>query len=140
MALGGLLSGCSALSPTEVALPAGATEIAIPAVYQDWHRKTEQCSGLNGNLSSIKFYVVPGVETFPTSDGAKVGEWTTDGRTNRIVLAGNYQKYEMVVRHEILHSLLGAAGHPTEYFVDRCHLTWESWNGPLGAPVALSGE
>ncbi|HEU5153688.1 MAG TPA: hypothetical protein VFU03_03050 [Gemmatimonadales bacterium] len=140
MALGGLLSGCSALSPSEPILPAGATEIPIPASYLEWHAKTEACSGLKGEFSTIKFYVVPGVETFSTADGAKVGEWTSDGVTSRIVIAGNYQNFEMVVRHELLHSLLRKEGHPTEYFVDRCHLTWESWNGPQGGAPPQLGE
>ncbi len=113
----------------------GATEVAFPAIYKEWHLKTEVCSGLTGEFSTIKFYVVPGVETFSTKDGAKVGEWTTDGSSNRIIIAGNYQNFEMVVRHEMLHALLGKEGHPPEYFVDKCHLTWESWNGPLGGAI-----
>lgn len=140
MALGGLLSGCSSLAPSEPILPAGAVEIAASPEYLIWHEKTEACSGLAGTFSTIKFYVVPGVETFPTSTGPKVGEWTSDGATNRIVIAGNYQEYEMVVRHELLHSLLQREGHPPEYFVDRCHLTWDSWNGPLGGAPPPSGD
>ncbi len=140
MALGGLLSGCSSLSPSEPSLPAGATEIVAPIAYQEWHAKTEACSGLSGDFSTIKFYVVPGVETFSTKDGSKVGEWTSDGVTNRVVIAGNYQNFEMVVRHELLHSLLRKEGHPPEYFVDRCHLTWESWNGPRGGAAPPLGE
>ena len=140
VALGGLLSGCSSLSPSEPTLPVGATEIAASAEYQAWHAKTEACSGLSGDFSTIKFYVVPGVETFPTTGGPKVGEWTSDGATNRIVLAGNYRNFEMVVRHELLHSLLRKEGHPREYFVDRCHLTWDSWNWPQSGAPPQSGE
>ena len=138
--VGGLLSGCSSLSPSVPTLPLGAIEIPVPVAYQVWHAKTEACSGLSGDFSTIKFYVVPGVETFSTKDGAKAGEWTSDGVTNRIVLAGNYQNFEMVVRHELLHSLLRKEGHPAEYFVDRCHLTWDSWNGPQGSAAPQLGE
>jgi hypothetical protein len=35
----------------------------------------------------------------------------------------------MVIRHEMLHSLIGQSGHPAEYFVERCGLTWETWSG-----------
>jgi len=139
LALGGLLSACSSLSPSEPVLPAGATEIPVPAAYAEWHAKTEACSGLQGDFSTIKFYVVPGVETFPTRDGAKVGEWTSDGVTNRIIIAGNYRDFEMVVRHELLHSLLRKEGHPTEFFVTRCHLTWDSWYGPQGGAPPQPG-
>lgn len=131
-----LTSACTALAPSEIALPAGAVQIAAPAVYREWLAKTESCSGRSGDFSTLEFYVVPGVETFPTHDGAKVGEWVTAGSRNRIVIAGNYQGHEMVVRHELLHALLRAEGHPSEYFVNRCHLTWESWNSSLES-VAL---
>ena len=110
--------------------------MTTPPVYLEWHAKTEHCSGRTGSFSTLRFYVVPGVETFPTRDGLKVGEWVTEGTSSRIVVAGKYQDHEMVVRHEMLHSLLRAEGHPSEYFVNRCRLTWESWNGPLGS-VAL---
>jgi hypothetical protein len=72
--------------------------------------------------------VVPGVETFETDAGPKVGMWVKEGGREIIVIAGNYQNHEMVVRHEMLHSLLRGHGHPTDYFVERCHLTWESWS------------
>jgi hypothetical protein len=123
-----MVSACTALGPSEPALPVGAVEIAAPAIYQDWYQKTEACSGLSGRYSSLQWYVVPGVETFATEAGAKVGEWISDGTTHRIIVAGNYQNHELVVRHELLHSLLRREGHPVEYFVDRCKLTWESWN------------
>lgn len=130
MAIAGLLSGCSSLAPSETPLPLGAIEVPAPVSYQQWHAKTQSCSGLAGDFSTIKFYVVPGVETFSTSAGAKVGEWISNGTTNRIVIAGNYRNHEMVVRHELLHSLLKKEGHPSEYFVSRCRLTWETWEGP----------
>ena len=139
-ALIGLLSGCSALAPSETALPIGATEIAVPAAYAEWHARTQACSGLSGEFSTIKFYVVPGVETFSTPKGQKVGEWTSNGATSRIVLAGNYRDHEMVVRHELLHSLLKKEGHPSEYFVNRCRLTWETWNGPQAAAGPQLGD
>lgn len=127
-----LASACAALSPSESTLPAGAVQIATPAVYQEWFRRTETCSGRTGDFAAVQFYVVPGVETFPTEDGSKVGEWISDGSTHRVILAGNYQNHEMVVRHELLHSLLRNSGHPDEYFVNRCRLTWESWNSGNG--------
>ncbi len=139
-AFGGLLTGCASLSPSEVPLPLGATEMPVPVSYQEWHAKTEACSGLSGDFSTIKFYVVHGVETFSTKAGAKVGEWTSNGVTSRIVIAGNYRGHEMVVRHELLHSLLREEGHPTAYFVDRCGLTWESWKGPHGGAAPQLDE
>jgi len=133
-------SACTALAPSAVALPAGAVQIATPVVYREWFQRTEACSGRTGDFSAVQFYVVPGVETFPTEDGAKVGEWISDGSAHRVVIAGNYQNHEMVVRHELLHTLLRQSGHPDEYFVSRCRLTWESWNSGNGTVGAEMGD
>jgi len=122
------ISGCAALAPSQAVLPAGAVPVAAPAVYREWFQRTEACSGRTGNLEAVQFYVVPGVETFETRDGPQVGVWIGEGGSHRIVIAGNYQGHEMVVRHELLHTLLRQTGHPEEYFVSRCRLTWESWN------------
>ena len=126
--LSGLGSACATLAPSEGLLPPGAVQISPPTVYQDWAQRTRSCSGLEGDLSTVQFYVIPGVQTFSTKDGEKVGLWSREGRTDRIVIAGNYENHEMVVRHEMLHALLQREGHPSGYFVDRCHLTWETWN------------
>lgn len=122
------LSGCAALAPSQAVMPEGAVPVAAPAVYREWFQRTEACSGRSGNLDAVQFYVVPGVETFETRDGPQVGVWIGEGGSHRIVIAGNYQGHEMVVRHELLHTLLRQTGHPEEYFVSRCRLTWESWN------------
>ena len=127
MVVASLASGCAALSPSESLMPAGAVPVPMTAQYQSWFRSTEACSGIRGTVENLQFYVVPGVETFATPDGQKVGEWISEGGNHRIVLAGNYQDHEMVVRHELLHALLRQAGHPDEYFVNRCQLTWDSW-------------
>jgi hypothetical protein len=131
LGLPALLASCTSLAPHEPSLPAGAVAVAAPAIYRDWHQKTQACSGLGGEFSTIQFYVVPGVETFPTQVGAKVGLWNREGGINRIVIAGNYLSHEMVVRHEMLHALLQREGHPTNYFIERCRLTWDSWNSEV---------
>lgn len=44
-------------------------------------------------------------------------------------LLGPAEPLPEVVRHEMLHALLDRGDHPPEYFVSRCGLTWESWDG-----------
>jgi len=122
-----LAGGCSILSPTQIELPVGAVPMIAPGTYQAWFAKTEQCSGLRGTYQTISWYVVPDAATFETSAGPKVGMWEKSGSVIRIVIAGRYADHEMVVRHEMLHDILDREGHPPEYFVDRCHLTWDSW-------------
>lgn len=36
---------------------------------------------------------------------------------------------EMVVRHEMLHDLIGRPGHPDPPFGSPCPLTWATWHG-----------
>ena len=119
-------ASCSDLGPT--APPAGAVLMTAPAEYATWYAKTEACAELRGALGGIEWYVVPDVATFETSIGEKVGLWERVGNVSRITIAGDYVGNEMVVRHEMLHDLLERTGHPPEYFVTRCHLTWDSWN------------
>jgi hypothetical protein len=123
-----VFGGCSSLAPTDEALPRGALPLAAPATYRTWFERTEACSDLRGRFEQIHWYVVPEVETFATAAGPKVGMWEKSAGTARIIVAGRYVDHEMVVRHEMLHHLLDREGHPAEYFVQRCRLTWDSWS------------
>jgi hypothetical protein len=141
LALSGALFGTAASAASrEVVLPPGAVPVAAPAAYRVWSERTEACSGLTRDFSSVKWYVVPDVKTFDTDQGPEVGMWISDRTGDRIVIAGEYQNAEMVVRHELLHHLLGHEGHPAKYFVTRCHLTWESWNPAPGRAGSGSVE
>lgn len=126
MAFIAAISACGLVEP-DASLPANASRIAPPAEFSAWYTRTETCAQLPGNFERIDWYVVPGVETFETEDGPKVGLWSRYEGRDRIVVAGNYLRHEMVIRHEILHQLLGRQGHPSEYFSERCRLTWTSW-------------
>jgi hypothetical protein len=135
-----LLQACSSTGPSDVALPQGAVAAVAPAAYQEWAAKTEACSGIRGDFSTVKWYVVPGVDTFSTAEGPKVGEWISSAEGDRIIIAGNYRNHEMVVSHEFLHHLLQKAGHPADYFSTKCHLTWDSWNATQGVVIAGQGD
>ena len=112
------------------ALPSNAVAFNPPAAYLEWWARTVACSKLRGgSLQSIAWFVVPGAATFQTTAGARVARWSRGNDGTRIVVAGEYLSDEMVIRHEMLHALLDRPDHPPEYFVDRCHLTWESWGG-----------
>jgi hypothetical protein len=123
-----VIAGCTPTEPSQP-LPDGAIAIEAPLEYAIWFERTERCAGLSGRLTTIQFLVIPGVDTFPTDQGQKVGMWTRRGDHHTIILAGNYRNHEMVVRHEMLHSLIGQSGHPDGYFAERCQLTWETWAG-----------
>ncbi len=120
------LGSCGAMEPTPA--PAGTEALRPPAAYREWWSKTERCSGLRGRFEDVEWFVVPGVSSFPTELGEKVGLWTRTPTGSRIVIAGDLVMSELVVRHEILHELLRREGHPEPYFETLCHLTWESWH------------
>lgn len=114
--------------PTEP-LPSGAQPLTPPPVYREWYAATEACSGLTGSFASIRWYVMPGVEQWESAKGPVVGLWQgrQEGAVHYITLAESLVNHELVVRHEMLHSLLNATGHPVEYFETRCGLTWETF-------------
>lgn len=123
-----ILIACDVLGPA-APLPDGAIAFLPPAEYRTWWARTEDCSGVTGDFDQVRWYLVPDVSVFATVAGPEVGRWSRGGNGTEIVLAGAYRDDEMVVRHEMLHALLDQSGHPPAYFVNRCHLTWESWGG-----------
>jgi predicted small lipoprotein YifL len=109
--------------------PDHAVAFVAPAQFGVWWARTEACAGRQGHFEDISWFVVPDVSQFMTPQGAEVGRWSQGRDGTRIVIAGLYLDSELVVRHEMLHALLDREGHPPEYFVVRCHLTWASWGG-----------
>ena len=100
-------------------LPTKAEPFTPPAVYREWWALTEACSGLQGDFTRIGWFHVPGAESIPLPDGTLVnGRW--DRVSNRIVLAGQSERFGDLVRHEMLHALLQAGGHPRDAFIGRC--------------------
>jgi hypothetical protein len=82
----------------------------------------ESCSGLSGDLSAVRWYVQPGVDTLHVPglpDAA--GIWFPAG--NRILLTESIVTDGPSVRHEMLHALIGDGEgdpHPKLYFRERC--------------------
>ncbi|NNG14833.1 MAG: hypothetical protein HKM89_00040 [Gemmatimonadales bacterium] len=130
------VGGCMAFEPSDI--PDGAVPLEAPAHFGDWWARTEQCSGLFGPMEAIRWYVVPEVSSFDTDIGEKVGLWIKTPSDAVIVLAEAYADHELVVRHEMLHQLLQRAGHPEEYFVEKCGLTWNRWHN--GTPILAASS
>ena len=109
--------------------PEGDVPLDPPPIYREWFAKTEACSGRTGNFDRLSWSVIEGY-SFPCSSGQCAGHWRTN---HHIFLAGEWVMDEMVVRHEMLHDLIGRPGHPDPPFGDGCPLTWASWNGGAAA-------
>lgn len=126
------MSVASCDAPT-APLPAGAVPYApYPPQMAEWWRQTEECSGHRGDLSRIRFYIVPNSSTFEWEGQQVIGLWMPAGQ--RIILASEYAFRGMNVRHEMLHALTKIAGHPTEYFVVRCGGLVDYTPDPVNAP------
>ena len=121
-----LFLGCSTLGP-EATLPDGAIAFEPPAAYSVWWEETEACADIESDMGRVLWIVVPNVRTFPTESGEKVGYWSRTRFGTQIILAGEYRDHALVVRHEILHELLGREGHPDDYFRVKCQLTWDTY-------------
>lgn len=108
-------------------LPAGAEPIQTPAGYAQWWGQVEQCAGRVASMSRVQFFSIPGRTSFTYHDGQYDGYWWNG--VHWIVLAGEKVEDGMIVRHEMLHDLLGRGDHPAAFFQERC-----------GAIVACNGS
>jgi hypothetical protein len=113
------LAACT--TPTEPSFPDGAIRLETQPQFGLWWRMTQACSGLGGDLGAVDWYVQPEVETLRIpgdEDGQFGGYWWAIG--NRVLLTEKAVTDGWLVRHEMLHALVGRAGHSRELFVDRC--------------------
>jgi hypothetical protein len=99
-------------------LQANAEQFAPPPVYARWWAMTEACSRLSGNLASVSWFEVPGASTVLLDGKPVEGYWSF--ASNRIVIAGAGKLAGDIVRHEMLHALIQARGHPRAKFLEDC--------------------
>lgn len=106
-----LLAACSSLGfEAEVT---NKTPFTPPAEYADWWAETEACSGLDGDMDRVAWYTATSI----TGDGKIAsGRWSPP---HDVVLVLGYEDDGMIVRHEMLHDLLG--GDP-----DHTASAWEA--------------
>ena len=102
----------------ESPLPASAQRLTPPAVFETWWAMTSQCSGSSAPMSSVQWYVVPGVSVFWREGSVVNGFWSRNG--NRIVLSEGAVDEGSVVRHEMLHALTNDGRHTRQAFLERC--------------------
>lgn len=90
--------------------------MVAPPQYALWWRLTERCAARVFDPDQISWYVVPGADDLGRADIQ--GQYFPERR--RIVLAGRYLQNALLVRHEMLHAIVGRIGHPAEDFQRRC--------------------
>lgn len=96
----------------------------VPPEYLMWLNDVEKCSGLTGHLDDT-FWVLPRHWIFDDGKWHRMAEHISS--THQIIFGMGYEMEANVVRHELLHHLLGVPKdstepsiHPPEYFVTRC--------------------
>lgn len=115
-----LPAGCRdlTLAPAPPELPAGSERMVPLTRYADWWRDTEDCAGIDGDFSRLSWFDVPGRTSF-TYGGVQYDGYWWNG-VHWILLAGDKIADSSIVRHEMLHELLGRGDHPALYFQERC--------------------
>jgi hypothetical protein len=81
-------------------------------------QQVEACSGLAGDFDAVTFY---SARTITRNGKPMGGAWLADG--NRIVLAQGIFSLEnerTLIRHEEMHALVRAPGHPAHFFREVC--------------------
>lgn len=112
-----VLTATACSEPTAPSFPSGARPLSpVPIQYATWWRMVESCSGLKADLNRVNWFWTFGL--IEIGGNQYDGYWFGSG--NRIVLSEASVRDGRVVRHEMLHSLLGKGSHPHEYFVTRC--------------------
>jgi hypothetical protein len=112
------LSFSACETPTAVPFPTvDAVAYDARPEYAYWWSLVEQCSGRSGDLSAIHWYRAPG-DSIVVGDGVYDGFWWREGE--RILVARDLRDDGPLIRHEMLHALLGDGQHPLEFFAKRC--------------------
>ena len=90
----------------------------IPIAYEFLWAEIESCSGIRAPRARVRWLYVPnGAASFTWRGDSVGGLWFPD---HTIILAEALIAYEPVVRHEMLHDILGVTGHPPRYFSELC--------------------
>jgi hypothetical protein len=105
-------------SITDPQLPSGTRRFTPPPVYQTWWSMAQECSGRDGSLSNVEWYVVSGVADFEHQGRMVSGYWSK--ASNRIVVAEKAVFDGPLVRHEMLHALEHDVDHERSPFLERC--------------------
>jgi hypothetical protein len=118
LVLAGACRDVAVSAPVAPELPPTAQALTPPDSYADWWQNTQQCAGRQGDLSRISWFMVPDHASFLYENAKYDGYWWNG--VHWILLAGEKVNDPLIVRHEMLHELLGRGDHPADYFQRRC--------------------
>jgi hypothetical protein len=101
--------------------PEGAAPLEVTSAYRQWWAEIEDCAGRSAPIDRVRFWVVKGDE-FPCPNGPCAGHWRSP---HDVYIAETWVHNETLVKHEMLHDVLGTGDHPTAYFgAAACNVSW----------------
>lgn len=109
------LASCSLYNDSD--FPHAAVQITPPPQYRVWWDVVETCSKYVLPFEAVTWFTVPRGSLSLNGESA-AGVWFSDG--NRIVIGEGWRDNPALVRHEILHALLGTSSHPRDFFLSSC--------------------
>ena len=123
--IGAIAATCAAFQPYVPFRPVGTVGpvgySAAPDLFIAQYHAAEKCTGKQGDVTKVKWQIVPG-QWFTSPAGEQViGFWDKDTRT--ISIAAAWVNHPWVMRHESIHDLLGP-GHAEYPYGMPCRATW----------------
>lgn len=101
--------------------PEGAAPLEVPSIYRQWWAEIERCAQKKGNFERVRFWVIKG-DKFPCPNGPCAGHWRSP---HDVYIAETWTYNASLVKHEMLHDVLGTGDHPVAVFGERaCNVVW----------------
>ena len=101
--------------------PEGAAPLEIPSVYRQWWAELEKCAQKKASIDRVRFWVIKG-EKFPCPNGPCAGHWRSP---HDVYIAETWIYNASLVKHEMLHDVLGTGDHPVAVFGEgACNVVW----------------
>ena len=90
---------------------------SVPEAYREWTADVAECMGHTpafavGRFERIRWYTSPSIVNRESGEEA-LGLWT---EPHKIVIRSDHTRDERVVKHELIHDLLGSGAHRSAYF------------------------
>jgi hypothetical protein len=113
-------AGCfDFIGPGEALEYPDGIEFFDEALFPPIWAELKACSHLSGDLRKVDFYYVPRATLPPVDQGVRtLGMYFP--KSNRIFVVESEKANRDVIRHEMMHALLGKLpGHPPQYFSEQ---------------------
>ena len=110
-------AGCYSILGPELTAPPDAEPTAPLPEYATWYAQVEQCTGVTGSFSAVRWFAVPHLNWWdPVFEQHTTGTWR---EPHDIYLAEGEMTNARLVKHEMVHDLL-QGGYVYDPRFERC--------------------